>query len=223
MSNNDSFIQEVSEEVRRDRLYALARRWGWVGVVLVLLVVGAAAWREYSAQQERTSAQAFGDAVIAAFSEDADSARLHGLEAIAPRGPGQRAYLDLMRAAQLTQMGREEEALSLLDDFATRRDVPQIYRTLAGFRALMLRGPDMAASDLAAEWEAFAAPGQPFRPLALEQRALALIDAGQREAALDILRALPSDPQATAGLRRRVGQLIVALGETPPETGLPSQ
>lgn len=223
MSNSDSFIQEVAEEVRRDRLYALARRWGWVAVLAVLAVVGAAAWREYSAHQERVAAQEFGDAVIAAFSLPDDPARLEALAAIAPRGPGQRAYLDLMQSAQLAQMGRREEALALLDGVGTARDVPQIWRTLAGLRALMLRGPDLPAAERAAQWEAFAAPGQPFRPIALEQRALALIDAGEREAALTILRALPSDPQATAGLRRRVGQLIVALGETPPETGLPQQ
>ncbi len=36
MSNNDSFIDEVNEEVRRDKLYALFRKYGWIGVVAVL-------------------------------------------------------------------------------------------------------------------------------------------------------------------------------------------
>ena len=30
MANNDGFINEVSEEVRRDRLYAFFRKWGWL-------------------------------------------------------------------------------------------------------------------------------------------------------------------------------------------------
>jgi len=29
MSDTDSFINEVTEEVRRDRLYGMFRRWGW--------------------------------------------------------------------------------------------------------------------------------------------------------------------------------------------------
>ena len=30
MHDSDSFISEVSEEVRRDRLYAALRRYGWL-------------------------------------------------------------------------------------------------------------------------------------------------------------------------------------------------
>ena len=40
MSNPDSFIDEVTEEVRRDKLFALFRKWGWVGVLLVVVIVG---------------------------------------------------------------------------------------------------------------------------------------------------------------------------------------
>ena len=42
MSNPDSFINEISEEVRRDRLYALLRRWGWVAALIVIGIVGGA-------------------------------------------------------------------------------------------------------------------------------------------------------------------------------------
>ena len=42
MANNDSFINEVSEEVRRDRLYAFFRKWGWLialGVIVILVML----------------------------------------------------------------------------------------------------------------------------------------------------------------------------------------
>ena len=35
LSNHDSFIDEVTEEVRRDRLFAAFRKYGWIGVLLV--------------------------------------------------------------------------------------------------------------------------------------------------------------------------------------------
>ena len=44
MSNPDSFIDEVTEEVRRDRLFALFRKYGWIGLVVVLGIVGGAGW-----------------------------------------------------------------------------------------------------------------------------------------------------------------------------------
>ena len=48
MSNPDSFIDEVTEAVRRDRLFAMFRKYGWIGAVLVLGVVGGSAWIEWS-------------------------------------------------------------------------------------------------------------------------------------------------------------------------------
>ena len=34
MSETDSFLQEVSEELRRDKLYRNMRKYGWIGVLL---------------------------------------------------------------------------------------------------------------------------------------------------------------------------------------------
>ena len=36
MSETDSFIDEVNEEVRRDRLYGALRRYGWIAILAVL-------------------------------------------------------------------------------------------------------------------------------------------------------------------------------------------
>ena len=47
MSQNESFIDEVSEELRRDRLFALFRRWAWLGILIVVVAVGGAAWNEW--------------------------------------------------------------------------------------------------------------------------------------------------------------------------------
>ena len=46
MSNPDSFIDEVTEEVRRDRLFRLFRKYGWIGVVIILGLVGGTAWTD---------------------------------------------------------------------------------------------------------------------------------------------------------------------------------
>ena len=36
MSDTDSFIDEVNEEVRRDRLYHLLRRYGWIAALAIV-------------------------------------------------------------------------------------------------------------------------------------------------------------------------------------------
>ena len=47
MSDTDSFIEEVSEEVRRDRLFRLFRKYAWLAILLVVLIVAGAALNEY--------------------------------------------------------------------------------------------------------------------------------------------------------------------------------
>ncbi|WP_245999177.1 hypothetical protein [Paracoccus methylarcula] len=65
-NQNDSFIDEVTEDLRRDRLFALFRRYGWIAIVVILGIVGGAIWREWSLSRERAEAQAWGDAVLEA-------------------------------------------------------------------------------------------------------------------------------------------------------------
>ena len=65
MSDSDSFIDEVTEEVRRDRLFLLLRRWGWIGALLIVVVVGGAAWNEYRKAQEMARAHPQGPVFVA--------------------------------------------------------------------------------------------------------------------------------------------------------------
>jgi hypothetical protein len=62
--------------------------------------------------------------------------------------------------------------------------------------------------------EPLMAAGAPFRALAEEQMALVDIEAGDKEAAVTRLRSLLEDQDASGALRRRVSQLIMALGES---------
>ncbi|MFN3847225.1 MAG: hypothetical protein ACK4RZ_15605, partial [Paracoccaceae bacterium] len=88
----------------------------------------------------------------------------------------------------------------------------QSYRDLAVLRRVIVAGADLAISDRRTMLDPIAAPGRPFRPLALEQLAYLLIEDGNTDEAIAALRALTQDQQAPAGLRGRAGQMIVALG-----------
>ena len=87
VSNSDSFIDEVTEEVRRDRMYLLMRRYGWIALVAVILLVGGAAWNEYRKAQASAAAEAAGDALLDALQADTVGDRLTALESVLRREP----------------------------------------------------------------------------------------------------------------------------------------
>ena len=212
MHETDSFISEVSEEVRRDRLYATLRRWRWPGAAAVLLLVGGVAYHSWSEARERASAAAAGDALAAALAE-ADPARraaaLAGFAAATPRGG---SLARLARAGSLAEAGDRAGAASVLGEIAADGSGDPTVRAVAALERVMVLGGAMDASERQATLEGLVAPGAPFRALALEQRALAHLDAGDRPAAIADLNAALLDPTATEALQGRARQLVLALG-----------
>ena len=137
MSNNDSFIDEVTEEVRRDRLFGMLRRYGWIGILAVLLIVGGAAWREYSRAQDRAAAEALGDSMLAALDSEEPEARIAALDEVDAGTAGGAAVLGLLTAAEQASAEQDEAAIATLGEIARNGEVPQIYRDLASFKLLL--------------------------------------------------------------------------------------
>ncbi|NOC44250.1 MULTISPECIES: hypothetical protein [unclassified Ruegeria] len=215
MSDTDSFIDEVTEEVRRDRMYLLLRRWGWVGVAAVALIVGGAAFNEYRKSRDTAQAQDLGDSILAALSENDSDARAAGLRETEAQSPGGNAVLNMLLSASQLEAGSREEAVNSLNAVAVQGDLPEIYRAIASFKALLLQSDTLPAADRRQQFEALAAPGAPLRLLAEEQLALIDVSEGNVDAALDRLQALRQDAEVGIDLQQRAAQLIVALGGEP--------
>lgn len=209
MSNNESFIDEVTEEVRRDKLFALYRRYGWIAVLLVVGIVGGAAWTEWQKSQAKTRAEGFGDAVTAALTLETPEARMAALKAV-PSSGDQAGLLQLMMASDPEK--DRAGALAALDAVAADATLDNSYRDLAVLRRTILIGAEASIADRRAALDGIAVPGRPYRTLALEQLAYLLIEDNKPTEAIDALRALTQDQEASQGLRNRAGQVIVALG-----------
>jgi hypothetical protein len=214
VSNNDSFIDEVTEEVRRDRLFALMRKYGWVGVLGIAVLVGGTAYSEWHKRQTENRARAFGDAVVGALNSDDAAARAAALDALAVEGQ-QKDMLGFLSAAEDLAGGDTAKAAATLKSVAEAPGLPDIYRQLADLKRAMILGKDMPPAERDAVLERLATPGAPFRPLAMELQALALVDTGKTDDAIALARRILEEQGATPALRRRAGQLIVALGGKP--------
>ncbi|MGX9350120.1 DUF2659 family protein [Shimia sp. W99] len=215
MSDTDSFIEEVTEEVRRDRLFAMIRRYGWIAVVVIVLIVGAAAWNEWNKAQARAAAEATGDALLAAIEANDDAARIAALKEADIASPQAQIIADFLLATHQITDGDSAGAAATLDGIASAGgDVPEIYRQIAAFKAILARGSDMPMADRRIALEAMAAPGMPLALLAQEQLAMADIEEGKSDEAISRLNAIIADANVSAGLRQRASQLIVSLGGT---------
>lgn len=217
MSNPDSFVDEVTEELRRDRQFAIMRRYGWIAVLAVFLVVGGAAFNEWRKASAQADAEALGHAITAALETEDPAAQAAAFAAIEATGDA-RAVVTLLAAAP-TGDGTppSEAAVEQLRQIAADDSLSPLYSDLAN---LKLAGrAQITPEERLTLLTPLARAGGAFRVLAEEQIALVEIELGQQEAAIARLRQLLADDEASQALRDRAAQLIVALGATPEPAG----
>lgn len=212
MSTPDSFIEEVTEEVRRDRLFRLFRRYGWIGVVLILGIVIGTAVVQWRKSQAEARAEAFGDAVLEAYDLGSAEERRAALAGIAADGE-QKTLLALIEASDPAE--DREATLAALDRLIADAALAPVYRDLAVLRRVLVGGTGMPLADRRAALEPLAVPGRPYRLLAQEQLAYLLVEEGRADEAIAALQGLIQEQGVSRSLQDRAGQMIMVLGGKP--------
>lgn len=220
-NQNDSFIDEVTEDLRRDRLFTAMRRYGWIGLLVILAIVAGAAWREYTRAGAAREAAAFGDAVIAAEAAPDAAAALMALDPGSRRG--RKALLALLAAGQQVEAGQRDAAIATLRAVADDASTAQPERDLARIKLVLLGGVDMNPATRDAMLAELSAAGRPFRLLALEQKAVALMEAGRTEDAVTLIRQIQQEQGVSDVQRRRLAETLITLGvdDTPDDADAP--
>ena len=128
MSLNESFIQEVSDEVRRDRLFNLFRKYGWIGVCLILLLVGGAGINEWRKNKERVTAEQNGDELRDDINEHQKLTGLKRINVVRSQIPAV-THIDFSARVQTVDKDINPKYHQLISKFEEKTGCPLIVNT----------------------------------------------------------------------------------------------
>ena len=206
---------EVNEEVRKDQVTELWNKYGLymisVVVLVILLVVGNAAWTKYRAVQQQTVGSVFQDVEMAVMDGDTDSAFVQ-LKTLAQAHPDQVAYLSLMRQAELLiEQDNPSGASELYQQAAVRIPSEPLLRDLALFKLASLTLSHSGADAAQPLVENLVRLGAPYRLSALELKAIIKLETGDFEMAQQLFNEILEDSSVSIGMADRVTKVLASM------------
>lgn len=218
--SDDSFIREVEEELRSDRLKGFWDRFGTLIIAAaVIVVIATAAWTGYEYYTE-SRANASGDRFLAALNlanEGKSDEALAALQQLEADGYGAYPVLARMRAATVLQdKGDTAGAVAAFDAVAADTSAPQAVRDMANIRAAYILVDTGSATDVAERAEALSSDENPLRHAAREALGLAAWKDGRLGDAKTLFQQIADDPAAPRNAQQRASimlDLIKATGE----------
>ena len=222
---SDGFIREVDEELQRERAARLWQRYGTIiiagAVIVIAATAGKVGWDAWQRHQMAEEAAAFA-AAEAVFRTDLPEAA-DQFAALADELDGNVAAIARLREAQARLANDQDDAaLASLEAVASTTDIDPILRDVAAVAAAEHRFDATSLAELRDSLGQQDADEAAFRFSARELLALAALEAGEREEALDMLRKLANDGTAPGPIRQRAGELLAALGAPLEESTAPA-
>ena len=212
----DTFVREVDENLRRDRLRDFARNYGgWLIAAVVLFLAASGGWiywQYHQRQQSQHQVEQLADIYKQIGSSQADKAPQR-LDQLAETGSSAvRATALFTRAALAIEQKDLKLATAKYREIATDEDLAKPFRDLALIRQTALEFDSLKPEDVIARLRPLAKPGEPWFGSAGEMTAVALIKQGKKEEAGRLYAAIAKDKNVPDALRARSVQIASTLG-----------
>lgn len=219
------FIDEVNEEMRRERAAALWKRVGGyvigVSIAVVAVTAGGVLWEGYKQSRQEAAATEYFAAEklrVARQNAEADAAFAKLVQGNAEGFP---ELAKLKQASTLREAGKVDEAVALYLNLANDKKADEGLRAFARIYAAQ------ALSEFNkpfAEIETVLRPlisvkSSPFAPLAKEQLAFSALGAGDAATAQRLLEEITADTNASPMLKQRAGVQAVSLAASSAANG----
>jgi hypothetical protein len=216
---NEAFIREVQEEVRRDQILSFWQRYGrlLIGgiVVLLLAYAGALWWSAHSASGAERQGEQLDDAFQNLASSQVPTAQKI-LQPLAQSGrPGYRALALLSEAdiALKNAAGNPAKLSAVAAQYqgiADNDSVPEPLRQLALLRAVNAVYDQLPPKTAIDRLRPIAVPGNPYFASAGELTAIAWLRLGRADLAKTLFTQIVADPATPDSIRSRAVQMAAA-------------
>jgi hypothetical protein len=204
-------IREVDEELRREKLANIWKKYGgYIAFAAFLIVAATAGWRYYEHYQEKQAEAAsarFAEAQKLAADADKNAEAKAAFEALIKDAPG--AYRLLSRFAAAAETGEKDakQGAAAFDAIANDSSVEAPLRDLARIRGTMLIVDVADLAEIQKRLEPALAKDAAFRHSAKELLALAYVRTGDQANAQKLFLELAFDPETPPQLRNRAQRL----------------
>jgi hypothetical protein len=207
-------FREIEDELRRDNLLKLWRRYGKyiiaVAVLALVIAGGIVAWRDHQATERRAQGQRYSSALaLVREGKPGDAAKLFAV--LAREGGGYSLLAAFEEAEMLAKGGDAKAAVAAYDRIGGNTDIDPEFRDLAELLSVLHGLPDGDPKAAIERLQKLTQSGNPWRATALDLTAAAKLKAGDRDGALQIYQQLADDLSAPQGLRARAAEMAAAL------------
>jgi hypothetical protein len=212
----DTFVREVDENLRRDRLRDFFQENGtWLVVALVVFLAasGGLIWLQQHKEKNAEAhveqlAQIYKDIGVGNTSkvpQQLDDLSNSESKAV-------RATAMFTRAAFALQQNDTKLAIATYKKIADDSSLPHAYRDAATIRQTALEFDQLQPQDVITRLQTLAKPGNPWFGSAGEMTALALVKQGKKQEAGQLFATIAKDKSAPDQLRARAVQIAGSLG-----------
>lgn len=217
-NDTDTFVNEVDEKLREERMMGMAKRYGpWIIGAFVLFIVilgGWQGWRAYSQNQSRQTAETYFAAQELARGGNLDGAKT-AFEELSRGGPhAYRVMARMERAAILAQEGDLEAALAEFDAAAEEARDP-IMRQTAQLRAAYIAAETQDFEALQTRLTPLIETNSRISYLARELLGIEAWEAGRLDVARPLFENLTLALDAPDAVRQRAQIALNVIGPAP--------
>jgi len=213
---SDTFVREVDENLRRDRIRDFFKDNGSllvVALILFLAAAGGAIWYQQHKQQVAEGhveqlAEIYKDIGVGKTANVAK--QLDDLSNSSSKSV--RATALFTRAAFAIQQNDQKLAIATFKKINEDSSLPSSYRDAALIRQTALEFDQMQPQQVVTRLEPLAKPGNPWFGSAGEMTALALIKEGKKQEAGQLFAAIAKDKSVPDSIRNRAIQISGSLG-----------